>query len=125
MSLPVRVSGPVGQPWASGRKGIGVPVTATKTPRDARRPRRRRLYRKVTAASSGSVGFYGCADQRGRLVRCVFVGKGKAPESAKVDCPACGLHHLAVPMWRPATDVDKGRDAEVVIGRGPSERRRG
>jgi hypothetical protein len=72
-------------------------------------------YRTTIADRHGTVGFYGCAVDRGRLVRCAFVGTGNAPASVRVDCPACGLSHRASPMWRPAADVDAGREAEVTI----------
>jgi hypothetical protein len=76
----------------------------------------RRLYRKITAGSSGSIGFYGCADRGGKLVRCISVGTVKPPDSAKVDCPACGERHMVVPIWRPAVDGDERGKAEVTIG---------
>jgi hypothetical protein len=96
----------VGQLRASGRKSIGgFVVSGTPRPR----------FRTVVADRHGPVGFYGCAVNRGKLVRCAFVGEGDPPVSAKVSCPACGLVHLAAPMWRPAVDGDGSRKAEVTI----------
>jgi hypothetical protein len=77
------------------------------------RPQRR--YETRPPDRHGSIGFYGCAVGRGKLVRCAFVGEGRPPQSAKVECPACGLVHLAAPMWRPAVDGDGSRQAEVTI----------
>jgi hypothetical protein len=103
----MRVCKAVGQLWASVRNGIGGGGIVSA------RPLR---YRTNAPDRHGSIGFYGCADGRGKLIRCAFVGKGSPPQSAKVNCPACGLVHLAAPMWRPAVDGDGSRKAEVTIG---------
>jgi len=83
--------------------------------------RPRRAFVTATVGAASRVGFYGCASGSGRLVRCAFVGAGKPPESAKVACPACGLEHRAAPMWRPPSEVDGDRTAEVLIGAHPAD----
>ncbi len=36
-------------------------------------------YETVMVDRGGPVGFYGCADRGGRLVRCLFAGVGRPP----------------------------------------------
>jgi hypothetical protein len=67
--------------------------------------------------SRRQVGFYGC----GRVVRVSLrSGVQRAPKSAKVECPACGLEHLVAIAWRTATERDEGREPELVVGQPPT-----
>jgi hypothetical protein len=61
------------------------------------------------------VGHYACGAGEGSLVRIRLVGDVRRPPATVERCPACGDPHVRSALWRNPTEVDVGREPQVVV----------
>lgn len=79
------------------------------------------VHRVAQKSDNFKVGFYGCTNQ---LVRVgVVARKGRRlPQSAMLDCPACGRTHPAKNfMWRLAHSEQEYQASEVHLEEGEDD----
>jgi hypothetical protein len=73
-----------------------------------------RALEDAAECSRGRIATYGCAQ---RIVRVGWAGgrRGRLPQTALLDCPACGFRHRVHLLWRSLAPLDEGREPDLTL----------